>query len=224
MATKMVSESAAGEEPSVLQKEQDRFYRDRLGFVLLLIGLLGAATGFLVFLLITLQSLRDPAPVFFKAGPNAELIQQVPLDQANITPNVLFNWLVQGMISAHSFNFVNYTSRLEAARDFFTSEGYESFTRALGEAKILENVLAKKYVFRGMPTAAPQIIKEGVLANRYLWKVKFPMNFQYRNVGESLFDAADLSILLVRVPTTESPYGVKILRYELDIKTEGGGG
>lgn len=222
MAIQSASKPLSTKAPSVLQREQDRFYQDKLGLMLLLIALLAAITGLLIFLLLALQPLRNPPPVFFKASANGELIQELPLDQANITPNVLFNWLVQGMISAHSFNFVNYSSRLEAAREYFTPEGYDSFTRALAEAKILEHMLAEKYVFRGMPTAAPQIIKEGVLANRYLWKVKFPMNFQYRNVSGSLFDVADLSILLVRVPTSESPYGVKILQYELGIKTAGG--
>ena len=125
------------------------------------------------------------------------------------------------MISVHSFNFVNYSSKLEAARDYFTTEGYESFSLSLQDNHVVDRVVNKKYVFRAYPTAAPQVIKEGVLANHYLWKIKLPMNFQYRNATEGFFELADLTILVVRVPTTQSAFGIKILRYELILKRGG---
>lgn len=208
-------------EPTEELHEQNKFSIDRLGHLLLLVVLLAGSTLLIFAFLITLQQLRSPPPLFFKASQAAQLIEEIPLDQPGMTANVLFNWLVEGMIDVHSYNFVNYDTRLEAAREYFTSEGYNSFILALQDNKITDRVIDRKYVFRALPTAAPQIIKEGVLANHYLWKIKLPMTFQYRNVTESLFDIADLTLLVVRVPTTQSALGIKILRYELVLKRGG---
>jgi intracellular multiplication protein IcmL len=214
-------EPAQPSEPSEELKEHNKFSSDRLGHLLLVCILLAGTTLLFLILLISLQSLRSPNPLFFKASQSGQLIEEIPLDQQGMSVNILFNWLVEGMINAHSFNFVNYASKLELAREYFTTEGYDSFTRALQDSQILDRVINKKYVFRALPTAAPQIIKEGVLANHYLWKIKLPMHFQYRNVSESLFDLADLTLLVVRVPTTQSAYGIKILRYELILRKGG---
>lgn len=208
-------------EPSEELREKTRFYSDRLGYLLLLIILLTGSTLVFVALLVSLQALRSPPPLFFKASESAQLIEEIPLDQQGMTVNILYNWLVEGMINVHSFNFINYGTKIEAAKEYFTSEGFTSFTQALQDNHVLDRIIAKKYVFHAFPTAAPQIIKEGVLANHYLWKIKLPMAFQYRSVTESLFDLVELTLLVVRVPTTQSAFGIKILRYELVIK--GGG-
>lgn len=209
------------DEPTKVMVELNQYAGDRLGHMLLLIILLAGSTLLMLALLITLQKLRSPTPLFFKASENSQLIGETPLDQPSMSANVLYNWLVEGMIGVHSFNFVNYATKLEDAQEYFTKEGFDSFSLALQDNKIMDRVINRKYVFRALPTAAPQIIKEGVLANHYLWKIKLPMTFQYRNVSENLFDIADLTLLVVRVPTVQSAYGVKILRYELILKRGG---
>jgi hypothetical protein len=208
-------------EPTEELVEQSKYQTDRLGQMLLLVVLLSGATLLMLALLIILQKLRSPPPLFFKASQAAQLIDETPLDQPGMNVNVLFNWLVEGMINSHSFNFVNYATKLEAAKEYFTSEGYDSFTLALQDNKVPDRVITRKYVFRALPTAAPQIIKEGVLANHYLWKIKLPMTFQFLNATESLYDLADLTLLVVRVPTTQSALGIKILRYELILRKGG---
>jgi hypothetical protein len=216
----MVTEQVR-DEPTQTLTENDKFYGDKLGFLsILILFTIGLAVLFL-FLTIALRPLKNPFPLFFKAGENGELIQEVALNQPNITTNILLNWVTESMIMSNTFNFVNYATRIESAREHFTPEGFESFTKALQDTQLLQTVINNKFVVRAMPTAAPQIVKEGELANRYLWKIKLPMVFQYRSVGSSLFDFADLSILVVRVPTTVSANGLKILRYEIIIRSAG---
>lgn len=206
------------DEPTEILSEQDGFYQDKQSRIVILVTLLAGVSLLLLLFLLTLQPLRNPPPLFFKGTENSQLIQELPLDQPGLSTNALFNWLVQSVITVHSFNFVNYNSRMDMAKDYFTTEGYDSFIQALKDARVFEQVINKKYVFRALPSAAPQITKEGVLANHYLWKIKLPVRFQYRNVSDSLYDNADINILIVRVPTTSSPYGIRILRYELVLR------
>jgi len=206
------------QESTEVLSEHDRFYRDRLGKLSLLVCLLVGVLVLLIFVSISLNTLKNPGPLFFRSGENGELIQEVPLNQPNMSINMLLNWLTEGMIAVNTFNFVHYPMKMEAAREYFTPEGYDSFTQALKDTRLLEMVITNKYVLRAMPTAAPQVIKEGELANRYLWKIKLPMAFQYKSMNTNLVDRADLTLLVVRVPTTVSAYGVKILRYEMVLR------
>lgn len=208
-------------EPTDVLMENDKFYGDKLGFLSLLILFVLGLLLLSIYITIVLRPLKSPPPMFFKAGENGELIQEAPLNQPNVSNNILLNWVTESMMISNTFNFVNYATKIEAAREYFTPEGYESFTKALQDTRLLQTVISNKFVLRAMPTAAPQIVKEGELANRYLWKIKLPMMFQYKNIGTGLFDSADLNVLVVRVPTTVSANGLKILRYEITFRAAG---
>jgi len=156
--------------------------------------------------------------VYFQATEAQQLIQDVPLNQSNMSNNVLFNWVAESMMTAHTFNFINYETILENSREYFTRDGFESFLTALNDNKVIEDVRTNKYVLRGVPPNAPQITKEGLLANFYLWKIKIPMVLRYRNVDTDRSIDAEITLLIVRVPTTDAPFGIRILKYDLQIK------
>lgn len=204
-----------GKEESIVIQEKERYGSDQLGSLSLLttvLLVLGVGILVLAFYLFQIQS---PAPEFFIVSERGELIPEVPLDKPNMSTNALLNWVTENMMQDNTFNFVNYQSVFENARSDFTTEGFDSYIKALQDAKIIDTVLANKYIMRASPVAAPQITKEGVLANHYLWKIKLPMRFQYRNMTTGGFDDVELTLLVMRVPTSQSPYGVKFLMYNL---------
>lgn len=199
-------------------KEQDKFLYDGLLKILGLVILCGTACAGLFGIFIVLSPIRSPAPLFFQATDAGQLMQDVPLDKPNLSLNVLLNWVTQGMMAAHTLNFMNYTTVTQNAQPYFTKDGYDSYLNTLRDSKIIEQIVTKKYVMRAFPVSAPQITKEGVLANFYLWKIRLPMQFRYRNVDTDRYDDVELTVLVVRVPSTEAPYGVRIIKYDLLIK------
>ncbi len=181
---------------------------------LLLILCLGFTLALLLFLMIS-HSLMNPLPVFFPTTVAGQLIQEPPLDQPGLGQNVLFEWLTEGMMVVNSFNFVNSETVFDEAQKYFTPEGYGTYKSGLQAAGVIDKVINNKYVLRATPTSAPQITEEKVLANRYFWQVKLPMLFQYKSVDSVTYDNVDISIIIMRVPTTQSPDGVLILRYAI---------
>lgn len=196
---------------------QDKYGADKVFFLVLLFFLLCIlAFGILVLGFLLLKN-QNPPPVYFVSSERGELITQKALDAPNMPNNELFNWVVESMMAAQTFNFINSERVLENAKQYFTIEGYDSFIKALNNALVISNVRNNKLVMRAQPILPPQITKEGVLANRYLWKIKVSMNFQYRNVTNFYFDKAEIILLVMRVPNEQSPVGIKILKYDLTI-------
>lgn len=208
-------------EETVPVSEPEKYYLDSLTKIigLFILSLAGCIGLFIIYIL--LNDIRNPKALYFKTTEAEQLVQDVPLDKPNMPINVLLNWVTQSMMTAHSFNFVNQPVILENARQYFTRDGYESFINALRDNKILEVVTNNKWVMNAVPDTTPQITKEGVLANYFLWKIKIPMTFRYRSLTNDTFDNVQITLLIVRVPSFDAPYGVRILKYEINLLQQG---
>jgi intracellular multiplication protein IcmL len=197
---------------------QEKYHSDQLGFLMMILVVMVALVVGFFGLFITVIQLQNPSPVYFPATARNELLPEFPLDKPNIEPNALLNWVTEAMMDSTTFNFVNYNQVLENARDFFTSEGYDYFIKALQANGVIDKVINNKFALRSRPTSAPQVTKEGILANRYLWKIKVKMNFDYRNADNVSSDDAEIVLLVMRVPNSQYPFGVRILKYDLTLK------
>lgn len=206
------------EEPTVEAAEQERYSFDRIGslmFCLLCMG--GICFGLLVAWFME-HSLDNPSPQYFSATETGQLLKEGPLDQPTIAQNVLFNWVTEAMLTISSFNFMNFQQVIQKSAEYFTPEGYESYKAVFQDSKIQEYVINNKLILIGTPTGAPQITKEGVFADRYLWKMTMPILFQYRNVHTSSNEQVTATLLIMRVPTSESANGILIRKIDIESK------
>lgn len=206
------------QEATVEIKEQERFKSDKLFSLLIILILLGAQCLAIVQLIFMLRSTVNPAPVFFPATSAGQLLLEPPLDKPNAPNNVILNWVTEGLMALNSFNFMTYQTVMDKGRSYFTIEGYQFYQKALTDSKIIEKVVNQKLVLTATATDAPQITKEGALGGRYLWKVRIPMNFRYQAVEYNNFENVEITILVMRVPTLQSPTGLVILKYDMEFK------
>lgn len=199
--------------------EQEKFYHDKLGILLLLsvlLTLLALGIGGLIFLL---RSSAVPPPTFFKVTALDQLVQEPPLDIAGVDTSVLLNWVAEAIMTSNTFNFINYPGVVAAATTYFTPEGFDSYKNALKNSKIIDRVVEKKLVLKLTATDAPQILLERPFASRYLWKIRCPVNLRYQNVTTDTSERWEINIIVMRVPTTQSPIGVLILKYDMAIQS-----
>lgn len=204
------------QEREVKAIEQEKFYADKTPLLMLLTLLLIIFAVSLMGVIILLRSAAFPAPVYFPMTDEKELIAEEPLDQASIETNQLLNWVAEGMRNSNTFNFMNYSTVLDNSSIYYTKEGYESYKNVLTTNNIINKVIEKKFVLKATPTDAPQILLEKPLAGRYMWKIKLPMEFRYQSVNADLRDLVQITLIVMRVPTTQSPNGVLILKYDLE--------
>jgi hypothetical protein len=206
----------AENEEVVQLSEKKLFYQDRVQAMWILVISLAVLTSLLVILnLILFKKIISPPKLYFQATEEKQIIPEVPLDKPGIETNVLLSWVVEGMNMAHTFNFMNYAQRMEKAHSYFSKEGYQDYTRVLENMGFLKEVVDKKLVMISMPLEVPEVLKEGALGNRYLWKIKMPIQFNYRSMRTQRVAQFELVLLVARVLNTQSPNGVSIYKYEL---------
>ena len=153
---------------------------------------------------------HPPAPVYFATSSNGRISPLYPLDQPNTSDAVVREWANLATVAAYSYNFVNYRTELQAASEFFTGDGWDTFLNALKESNNLEAVVSKKLVVSAVAKAAPSILQKGVLNGRYAWRIQIPLLVTYQSAIQFTPQDILVTLTIVRVSTLNNPKGIGI--------------
>lgn len=189
---------------------RNEFYRDgyrsllRLAFIqsLIILGLLGA-NYFVI-------HVHQPENQYFATTEDGRLIPMLALSQPNLSSPALMSWVAQASTEVMTFGFNDYRRRLQESSRNFTRRGWESFTKALQAARIIEMVEANQQVVTAAPQGAPILESEGLVNGRYQWVIQLPMVLSYQSGARQRSDNLLVTVVVVRVPRLESPNGVGI--------------
>src|SRR5689334_18367134 len=121
---------------------RNEFYRDGYRLALrvaviqcfIIFGLIGA----MYFVI----HVHQPENRYFATTEDGRLIPMVPLQQPNLSNPALLSWVAQAASETMSFSFSNYRRNLQQASRNFTRSGWESFSTALQQARIIESIEA----------------------------------------------------------------------------------
>lgn len=160
---------------------------------------------------VALQFKTEPEPIYFALNPKDQLINSAPLNEPALTDAELLNWLTEAMIVSFSFNYHNYNKIAEKIEEYFDSTGIESYLKMITSSKQIQQVVNKKLILSGRPTAAPRIVQDGVVDGIYAWQIYLPFIFKFNNQKISVNSELTLDILVVRAPEQQAPLGVKIV-------------
>jgi intracellular multiplication protein IcmL len=122
-------------------------------------------------------------------------------------------WAERSAIAAYSYNFVNYREALQSVQNSFTPEGWNNFELALRDSRMLETILAKKLVVSAVATGAPIILDQGVINDRYAWKIRLPILVSYQSSSENTQQPLIITLVVSRVPTLNTPRGIAIASF-----------
>ena len=156
---------------------------------------------------------HQPENRYFATTEDGRLIPMVSLTQPNLSTPALMSWVAQASTEVMTFGFNDYRRRLQEASRHFTRRGWESFTSALQNARILESVQANSQVVTAAPRGAPILESEGIVAGQYQWVVQIPMVLTYQSGSKTRNDNWMITLVVVRVPRLESPNGVGIAQW-----------
>lgn len=152
----------------------------------------------------------DPLLVF-PTTVDGKLFYPVPLSDPFLTQAALLEWAVESVVSAYTFNFVNYEQVITNSSIFFTKSGYQDYRRTIIESNIANSVDRNKYVLSVVPTNAPNILKEKpTTEGNYSWQLQFPITMSFQNVREVQKSEWIVTMAIERVPLNDSPNGVAI--------------
>jgi intracellular multiplication protein IcmL len=222
-SSKKVEDQAAGDK-SGAKPEQDmsglgkvivrnEFYRD--GYrTLLKVALLEAfvIVGLIAVMLYVVH-VHQPENRYFATTEDGRLMPMIPLSEPNLSTPALMSWVAQSSTEVMTFGFNDYRRRLQESSRHFTREGWETFSKALEQSRILELVEANNQVVTAAPSGAPVIKGEGEYRGRYQWQVQLPVILTFQSGRKTLGQNLLVTMLVVRVPRLESSNGVGIQQW-----------
>ena len=191
---------------------RNSFYRDGQRKLIMIMSISGLANLILAGILIFIIT-HPPAPKYFATSINGRITPLVALNAPNQSDAAVLQWANQAAMAVFSYNFVNYRSELVAASGFFTADGWAQFISALGSSNNLDAIKAKKLVVSAVATGAPVILQKGVLNGRYSWRIQMPMLVTYQSASEFSQQNLNVTMLVTRVDTLNSPRGIGIAQF-----------
>ncbi|MGE4350933.1 MAG: DotI/IcmL/TraM family protein [Bdellovibrionales bacterium] len=189
---------------------RNAFYRDGYRLLLRISILQGVIIVLLVASLVTMALSVDTQYVYFATTSDGRVINIVPLNEPYRSRGEVVAWAARKAQDVMRFGYNDFRQRLQDTSTNFTPSGWESFTKAMKEARILEAVEARRLTVSMQIGAAPEVKnafeKDGV----YTWYLQFPVLIKFDGAGAPSDMSATLVLQIVRVSTLQNPEGISI--------------
>lgn len=189
---------------------RNEFYKDGYRGLLKLTFIQGIVILGLIAAVFFVVHSNQPENRYFATTEDGRLIPMLPLNQPNLSTPALLSWVAQASTEVMTFGFNDYRRRLQEASRNFTKTGWESFTKALQESRIIETVETNQQVITAAPSGAPIVESEGLFNERYQWVVQIPLVVTYQSGTKTRSSRLLATLVVVRVPRLESPNGIGI--------------
>lgn len=148
---------------------------------------------------------------YFVDPPNGAPIEVFPLNEPNVTPSSLINWVTLAVTSSYTLDFYGYQDTLYELKQYFTLDGYQNFLNALDASGTLKKITRDKLVVTAVATDSAIVLQEGLMNNIYTWKIQIPLLVNYQGASTTVTQQnIAVSVLVIRVPTNEAPKGIGI--------------
>lgn len=205
----------SGVAPSALNAVVTRnsFYRDGYRNLTRLVIIQGLVILGLVVALGVTISTSKPQDRFFATTSDGRLVRMRPLGQPNLNDAALVSWAARATSEIMTFGFHDYQRRLQESSKFFTRRGWQSFTEALDQARIIEAVEQNQQIVTAAPRQAPVIIQQGLVNGIYRWIVELPLNVTYQAGSNQQNNTVKVRLVIVRVSTLDNPSGIGIQQW-----------
>lgn len=167
--------------------------------VLLTVGLVGAV------------ALHEPDYITIAATPDGRVYKAQTLREPVRTAAALQNWTVTAVTEAYTFGHHDWRMRLNAAREYFTNQGYEGFVGELERTLYLDRIRDNFQVASAVAQGAAIIRDSGVFeGGRLGWKLEFPLLFTFHAGKKTASTRVVAQVLVMRVPFDERATGLGI--------------
>lgn len=175
-AEKKISEMK--EDALVLVALRNAFYRKKYHLFLGIYFLSILVIIVLFFMLLFLLQ-HPPKPFYFAADQAGRLIEEVPLQNPNMSTQEVTAWAIEAVQTAYSYDYVNYRAQLQNAQKYFADYGWRNYMKGLTASNNLVGLKDRQMIFIAKVVAPPKLIAEGLLGGAYAWKFEMPVLVTY---------------------------------------------
>jgi len=189
---------------------RNAFYRDGYRLLLRISLVQGLVIVLLIATVLTMVLSIDVRYVYFATTSDGRIINIVPLNEPYRSRAEVIAWAAGKAQEVMRFGYNDFRQRLQASSVHFTSTGWESFTKAMKEARILEAVEARKLTVSMELDAAPEVKNAFERDGVYTWVLQIPIVIKFDGGEAPAPMRANLLLQVVRVSTLQNPEGISI--------------
>lgn len=188
---------------------RNSFYRDNYRAVVLAVGVVFFINLILVITIIH-RYLNPPSPQYFPTNSQYQLIKWHPLNEPVVDNNFVLQWVTDAVRAAFSLDFMHWREQLQTASNNFTPSGWHWFLSAFNKSGNLDTLVKLKMVSNVTITGAPQMQYQGVLGDRYIWKVEMPILITFTNNEKTIPLPFKVTLIVERVSVQDNPDLIEI--------------
>lgn len=179
-----------------------------LSIIILLLVMNLGLMGFAYFQFAT----RSPTH-FFGSLPNGDAFEMTALDRPNVSTRALLSWVTLAATSTFTFDFFNYQDQIEAIKDYFTADGFDSFMASLQETGVLDTIEEKKLILSAVAIGPAIVLTEEGIGTKHNWRIQVPLIVRYQSANVDETRTQVVEVLVTQVSTEEAPKGIGIAQY-----------
>ena len=186
------------------------FYRDGYRLLLRISIIQGLVIVMMLAAILALLFSMETRYIYFATTADGRIINIVPLNEPFRERAEITAWAAGKSQDVMRFGYNDFRQSLQRSSSFFTPRGWESFTKAMKDARILEAVEARKLTVSLEIEGAPEIKNQGLRDGVYSWLLHFPAVIKFDGADAPGQMPVNLILLVVRVSTLQNPDGVSI--------------
>lgn len=189
---------------------RNSFYRDGYRLLLRISVIQGIIIMLLVAAIFAMILSMETRYIYFATTSDGRIIDIVPLNQPFRSRGDVVAWAAGRAQEVMRFGYSDFRQRLQDSSRHFTAVGWESFTKAMKEARILEAVEARKLTVQMEIEAAPEVKSAFERDGVFTWFLQFPVTIRFDGNEAPQSISATLILQVVRVSTLQNPEGISI--------------
>jgi hypothetical protein len=152
-------------------------------------------------------------------SPSKEVGALVPLEKPNMTDRAILSWATTSITEIMTIGFGDFDKQILGQKQRFTSEGWESFLKAVRDQDLRAAFKSQQLVLTTVPSNTPVIVAQGVdplSGDEYQWVVEMPIIMTYvTNNNVKRQSRSIIRLTIVRVPSKDSFRGVAIKSWQV---------
>lgn len=189
---------------------RNAFYRDGYRLLLRISIIQGLVIVLLVAAVLAMLLSMETRHVYFATTADGRIIKVVPLNEPLRSRADVVSWAAGKSQEIMRFGYNDFRQRLQQASTNFTQTGWESFTKAMREARIIEAVEARKLTVGMEIEGAPEVKLAAEKDGIFTWYLHFPVTIRFDGNEPPAPIHAMLLLQVVRVSTLQNADGISI--------------
>ncbi len=189
---------------------RNAFYRDGYRLLLRISIIQGLVIVMMVVAILAMLFSMETRYVYFATTADGRIINLVPLNEPFRERAEVTAWAAGKSQEVMRFGYNDFRQSLQRSSTNFTPHGWESFTKAMKDARILEAIEARKLTVSLEIEGAPEIKNQGLRDGVYSWLLHFPAIIKFDGADAPSAMNVNLILLVVRVSTLQNPDGISI--------------